>query len=347
MPLQVGIVGTGENARDHGRACSRLAETELVAICDVSPAALERYGDEFDVGSRYASLDEMLTSQDLDILIVSTWGIHHASISNRAAQSGRVRAILVEKPISMDASECQGMIDAAHARGVLLMEGFKWRHDPQHHRVKEIIDSGRLGRIRSVHGAFSSPIVRLAAMGNWRFDPARGGGSVFDTASYLIHFARFVVGEEPIRVYSTGAALTESRVELSTAIVLEFSDGATALLTASYEQAYCQTVQVVGTRGWIRMDSPFDTRSLRDQEYVDKEPLAATFEVSYNNFDLETYSFAPVNQFELQLAHLCDCLAGTSTPRIPPEFSLANMRVIDAVYASLRARSPIAVQADG
>jgi xylose dehydrogenase (NAD/NADP) len=341
MTFRVGIVGTGENARDHGRACARLAETELVAICDRSPTALERFGQAFDVPARYDSLDVMLAQETLDILIVSVWGTYHAQVSNTAASSDKVRAILVEKPISMNAAECCEMIAQARTHDVLLMEGFKWRHDPQHLRVREIIESGRLGQVKSIHGTFSSPLVRYAPANNWRYDHTRGGGSVFDTASYLIHFSRLTFQAEPVRVYAVGSYIESSSVEMSANILLEFPDGRNAQLTSSYQYGYCQTIEILGTRGCLRMDLPFDARSVREKEFAEKDDLPATFRVAYDNFDAEVYRFAPVNQFELQLAHLCACLEGNTPPRIPPEFSLGNMRVIDAVRESLRTRMPV------
>jgi xylose dehydrogenase (NAD/NADP) len=343
MAFRVGIVGTGENARDHARACQRVRGVHLAAICDVSAAALKRFGDEFHVSRRYNSLDAMLASEQLDVLIVSVWGIDHAQLSIAAASSGKTRALLVEKPISMNAADCDAMIVSARANHVLLMEGFKWRHDPQHIRAKEVVESGRVGSIKSVHGTLSSPLVRFAGADNWRFDPRRGGGSVYDTASYLIHFSRFILAAEPVRVFATGSYGEPAAAEMSAAILLEFPGNETAQLTSSYQSGYCQTIEILGTRGWLRMDLPFDSRSVREREFVEEEDLPATFRVSYDNFASEEYRFAPVNQFELQLSHLCECLEGKATPRIAPEFSLGNMRVLDAVRESLRSRLPVAL----
>ena len=91
------------------------------------------------------------------------------------------------------------------------------------------------------------------------------------------------------------------------------------------------------------MDLPFDQRSVREQEFVEKEDLSATVQVFLNNFDTEVHEFPPVNQFDLQLRHVCECLDGSASPRIPPEFSLGNMRVIDAVFESIRTGQPVSI----
>ena len=340
--FRVGIIGAGENARDHGRACRNVDEAELVAICDISADALQRFGEEFDVSRRYTDLAEMLDREELDIVVISTWGVYHAELCVAVAGAGKVRAVLVEKPISITAAECEQMISVAGRNGVLLAEAFKWRHDPQHLRVKEIIGTGRIGRPMSIQGTFSSPLIRFAAPTNWRYDRSRGGGSVFDTAGYLIHLARYLFDDEPRRVYASGSPPIEGAdVEMSAAMLLQFPGDRTAQLTSSYEYGYCQATQVLGTLGWIRLELPFDQRSVREQEFVEKEDLPATVQVFYDNFNTEVYHFTSVNQFDLQLSHLCNCLATDKPHRIPPEFSLGNMRTIDAVHESIRSGKPV------
>lgn len=340
--FRVGIVGAGENARDHGRACRNVEEAELVAICDISAEALDRFGAEFNVSKRYTDLAQMLDQEELDLVVISVWGVYHAEIAIAAAGSGKVRAVLVEKPISITAAECEEMIAVASRNGVLLAEAFKWRHDPQHLRVKELLDAGRIGRPVSIHGSFTSPLIRFAAPDNWRYERARGGGSVFDTAGYLIHFARWVFDAEPHRVYAVGTPPIEGAdVEMSASIMLQFPEHRIAQLTSSYEWGYSQATHVLGTRGWIRMELPFDQRSVREQEFVEKEDLPATVEVFHDNFNTELYKFTSVNQFDLQLSHLCSCLASDRPHRISPEFSLGNMRTIDAVYESIATGKPV------
>lgn len=341
MTIRVGIVGTGENARDHARACRKVSQAELVAICDISEAALERFGIEFGVSRRYTALEEMLADHSLDLVIISTWGVHHARVSNAVARSGNVRAILCEKPISMNAQECAEMIAVAREHNVLLTEAFKFRYHPQFRRVQEVIESGRIGEVKAVQAFLTTPLVRYLSPTNWRYHRERGGGSVFDTASYLIHIARFVLNAEPVEVYATGSYIEGADVEVSAAIQLRFPGNANASLVSSYQYGYCQSTVILGTRGWIRMEAPIDQRSVREKEFVTKEDLPAVVQVFYDNFDTETYQFAPANQFELQMAYLCQGLASGRAPMVSPEFSLGNMRTIDAVYESIRTGQPV------
>jgi predicted dehydrogenase len=346
MALKAGIIGTGTIALDHAVTCLGNPKVELAAACDLSAEAVNAFGDRFRVPNRYTDLDRMLSEERLDIAIVATWGPAHAPVSIAAANSGNVRAILCEKPIAGNAAECEAMVTAARQNGVVLVEAFKWRHDPQHVRIKEIIDSGRIGRVVSVQATFSSPLVRFAEPDNWRYDRRRGGGSVYDTACYLIHFSRFVIGEEPHRAYAVGRFIETADADMTAVIQLEFPGGATAQLTSSYQYGYCQATEVLGLTGWIRADLPFDQRSVREQEFVEKEDLPATVEVFHDNFDHEVHRFAAVDQFALQFDHLVECLETDTPHRIPAEFSLGNMRVIDAVYESMRTRKPVDLESN-
>ncbi len=344
--VRVGIIGAGENARDHARACRILPGFTLVAICDASAKALVRFGGEFQVPNRYRDLASMLVAHEFDLLIVSVWGVYHASIALEAMESGRTRAILVEKPLTMNAIEARRMTDVAEQTGVLLMEGFKWRYDPQHTKGMEIMRSGRLGDIRTVLGAFSSPMANVSDPAGWRFDASRGGGSLLDTASYLVHFARMVMGSEPLSVIaSSDRGLPSSdAVERNASFLLDFGGGRTALLQSSYVQAFFQATMVIGTLGWMRFNTPFDARGSREAEFVTSQPLETTVEVFGNDFSHEVLRFAPCNQFEAQLASVAECLQ-TGVPALASGANaIGSMVVLDALKTSLRSGSVVVVR---
>jgi len=330
----VGIIGTGENARDHAAAC-RAVSAELVAICDISPEAVERFGNEFDCANRYQSLESLLHAHHLDVLIISTWGPHHAPLALQAMDSGRVRAVLVEKPMAMDAAEAVEMVNRSRETGTLLVEGFKWRYDPQHRAAFDLLASGRIGVVRSVHGAFSAPLAGRVGADNWRFDPARGGGSLYDTASYLVHFARTVMKGDPVTVMAIVPDPTEGRAELSAAMILEFDEGRVALLQSSYTQAYHQAVTVIGTEGYLRYVVPFDSRSSREAEFVTTPPLAARIDIHGNDFSHETLEFAPCNQFEAQLTAVFDALRTGEQMSASGEFAMGSTATLDALRTSI------------
>ena len=328
---RVAIVGTGSIATRHGRACNEVDFAELWAICDISEDSLSSFGDEFGVARRYTSLRKMLEAEEIDIAIVSTWGPAHAETTVQLADSGKVKAILCEKPFAITATEAEGMADAARRNGVLLAEGFKYRHHPMHLHAKELVDSGAVGDVRSIRSTLVTPPRVLRLKGNdgallpdrnWRWNRQKGGGSVYDVGCYCIHHARFILDAEPVRVF----AVAERGVEVddATYIVLDFADDHAAQISVGYTSWDSQYTEICGTSGMIRMDRAWSNED---------KPVTLQLRTSQGT---ENIDFDPSFQFGDQLQHLCDCLSLGTPHRISLENSIRQARVIDAVFESLK-----------
>ena len=335
--VTVGIVGAGSIARRHARACAEVAEAELVAVCDERPEAAAQLAGEAGARRHHGGLDAMLAAGPLDVAIVSTWGNSHAAVVEALARSGRVGAILCEKPFSLTGAEALAMERAAREAGVLLAEAFKFRHHPVHLAAAELIAAGRIGPVSHVRSTFATnapPALRTPGA-NWRFDARRGGGAVYDLACYCIHHARFALGDEPTRVFASGRPAEGSGVEERVAATMEFPGGRTAQWWVSFGDQPSQEVEIFGPRGRLRIDRAWNN-----------EDQPTTLEVAVGDGPVESIDVAPVFQFALQLQHLCDCLRTGQPHRIPTADSVAQMRVVDAVRASMCSGAPAAVAAD-
>ncbi|MFN8443366.1 MAG: Gfo/Idh/MocA family oxidoreductase [Caldilineaceae bacterium] len=338
-PYRVGLVGTGGIARAHGAACQSLDGVELVAICDISQSALDRFGDEFSVSQRYLDLNQMLNKAELDIAIISNWGVHHAQTGIQIARSERVKAILCEKPFTSNAAEAQRLVKAAQEHDILLAEAFKFRHHPMHLKAKELLDNGTIGEVMTLRSTFctggngAGPETRRPES-NWRFNKAQGGGSIFDLACYNLHHARFVFGAEPLRLYASQQPGIE--VDDGASILLEFPGEKTAQISVGFNSWNSQYAEICGTGGMIRLDKVWNNEN---------QPTALELRTPPTDRQTpEVFNFAPVNQFALQLQHLCDCLTHGTPHRIPPQNSIAQMHVIDAVYESMMTKKVVEIR---
>jgi predicted dehydrogenase len=325
VTYRVGIVGTGGIARAHGRACKELKCAELCSICDISEEALNRYGDEFGVASRYLDLDEMLTTENLDIAIICTWGAYHAEVGIQLANSRKVKAILCEKPFTSTATEAEQMVTAAWNNGVLVAEAFKFRHHPMHLLAKELVDAGAIGDVMTIRSTFTAggggggPDTRRPERG-WSFNKAKGGGSVYDLACYCIHHARFIFDAEPVRVFASSQPGIE--VDDAAYLLLVFPDDRTAQISVGYNSWHSQYAEICGTLGMLRMDKVWNNEN---------QPVALE---QLTQHGTERIEFEPTFQFTHQLRHMCDCLRTGQPHRISPENCINQMRVIDAVFES-------------
>ena len=332
---RVAIVGAGGIARRHARACREVSDARLVAVCDERAEAAEKLGDEFDIPRRVVGLDALLGGESFDIAIVSTWGNSHAAIVSAIAQSGRTRAILCEKPISLNAIETRAMQAAASANGVLLAEAFKFRYHPVHLKAQQLIDSGALGAVTHVRSTFtttSPPRMRDPNL-NWRFNPARGGGAIYDLGCYCTHHARWVMDADPIQVSAVGRWGAESGVDESVTATLTLPGDRTAQWWISFGDVPSQEIEVFGSKGRLRIEKAWNN-----------EDQATSLVFTDVSGEIQEFAFPPVFQFALQLQHLCDCLRTGEAHRIPPRDSLGQMHTLDALYASLRSGQPVSVE---
>jgi len=341
MSYKVGVIGTGDIAYYHAQAMRSISEVELVAACDISEKALEAYNNEFKVPNGYLSIEKMLEKESLDVVIICTWGNLHMEQSNLVARSGKVKGILCEKPIATTAKQCQDMIQVAKENNVFLIEAFKFRHHPQHLKMKEIVDSGKIGGLRALHASFTCPLFELIDADNWRMDLKRGAGSVFDSASYCINFSRFIVGRAPKTVSVIGQFGEKSGADHSTAIQLEYPGGITAQISSSYCYCYSQEVTVYGSKSMLRGEMAFN---MRQPMAWNNPSLPVSINIVDDELNVEKFDFPGTDQFIEQIKHVIDCLEGKVKQRIELQESLDNMATIDAIYESMKKGTGVEVK---
>ena len=327
QPYRVGIVGAGGIARIHAEVLTqRLDAAALTAICDISPQALEHFGDEFGVPGRYLDLSTMLDNEELDIVIICNWGVDHARTTVQIANSRRVRAILCEKPFAMNAAEAQEMVTAARENQILLAEAFKFRHHPMHLKAKSLVDAGTIGDVLSIQSTLiSSRGKGGAAMrtpdSNWRFSKAKGGGSINDVGCYCLAQARFIYGTEPVRLFAQAQMGVE--VDEGAAVLLVFPENRFAHFSVGFSDWVSQGIEIFGSMGNLRMDKPWNNS---DEATV----------LEWRTGDAMTrMDFEPRLQYTDQLQHLCDCLATGNPHRIAAQESISQMKVLDAILESM------------
>ena len=332
MALRMAIVGAGRIAQRHAGAAASVEGIELVAVCDMSAEVAEGFAAAHQVDSFYGDVDELVRAQEIDIAVICTWGSSHTEVSNQLASSGRVRAILCEKPISLNAAECAQMIATAKESSVLLAEAFKFRHHPLHHKMKELVENGAIGELRAIRSSFLGgrmPRRKMRSEMNWEFDPARGGGAVYDKGCYNLHHARFITDSEPSTVFALGEPHPVFGIHDQVAILLDFPGGVTAEFSVGYGFYPVQYVELHGTEGYLRTAPAWNN-----------ENKATAVEARLDG-RRERYEFVEQDQFAHQLRHLMDCLEHGVSHRIQPQNSLNQMRAMDAVFESLASGNPV------
>lgn len=157
MALQVGIVGTGRPwrtegatgmgiANEHARGYALAPGVELAALCDLDLATAEAFRQAHHGKRAYASTEEMLANERLDIVSVCTWPGTHALLVEQIARAG-VRAIHCEKPMAPNWAAAQRMVQTCAEHGVQLTFNHQRRFDPAYVKAKALLDTGRIGSL--------------------------------------------------------------------------------------------------------------------------------------------------------------------------------------------------------
>jgi predicted dehydrogenase len=320
-PIRWGLLATGGIAHSFATDLAFLpaGEAEIVAVGSRSQESADAFGAEFSIPNRHASYQALVEDPEVDAVYISTPHPGHRDAALLAIRAGK--AVLCEKPLTMDAAEAGELIDAARAGGTFLMEAMWTRHLPHIVRIREILAAGTLGQIIAVtaeHGQWFAhdPEHRI-------FKPSLGGGALLDLGIYPISFASMVLGTPAKVTAVSNPAFTG--IDAQTSIVFQYTDGAHAILTTTSYALTPNGAAISGTDARIEIAGTFyRPTSFRVLDRSDN--VLETWDEPHQGGGLRH-----------QAAEVGRCLrAGlTESPRMPLDESLAIMQTMDEIRAQI------------
>ena len=268
-----GILGPGGIAQAFAKDLTFLEGHTIGAVGSRSLTNAQSFANTFG-GTAYGSYEELVADSGIDAIYVAT--PHPAHHDNVILALNAGKPVLCEKPFAVNAKQAQAMVDAAAKNKVALMEAMWARFLPHYAKVREIIASGVLGPILSIHADHGQ---RLADQGIARLvEPQLAGGALLDLGIYPISFAHMILGN-PISITSS-AVMTDKGVDAQTSMIFNYDNGAQAVLTTTMiEQTPCRAV-VAGLDGWLEIDrtfyNPASMRVILNDGTVTEYPSAYT-----------------------------------------------------------------------
>ncbi|MBI1786335.1 MAG: Gfo/Idh/MocA family oxidoreductase [Acidobacteria bacterium] len=187
--LQVGIIGAGGVARTiHVPGLRMCPEAGIAAVCDENIGAARA----LEAGEAVTSYPELLARRDVDAVVVATPNYLHREIALAALEAGK--HVLCEKPLALNLAEAREMADAAERSGLVHMTAFTYRYAPAIQYLRHLVDTGELGRIRTVRAAYLMALSKHLL--GWRSTRRQAGSGVLaDIGSHLIHLVQFLCGD--------------------------------------------------------------------------------------------------------------------------------------------------------
>lgn len=250
-PIRWGVLGAGGIATNFCDDLQLLPDHEVVAVGARSAGTSDAFASRFGIARTHASYADLVADPEVDVVYVATPHPMHHDAAMLAIEAGK--AVLVEKPFTMDAAEARSLVDAARAHGTFLMEAMWTRFLPHMVRIRDVLASGRLGELVLVtaeHGQWfaEDPEFRL-------FAPGLGGGALLDLGIYPVSFASMVLGTPTHITAVSNEAFTG--VDAQTSMILRDDAGRHAVLTTTLAAATPNGAAISGTEARIEIDPTF------------------------------------------------------------------------------------------
>ncbi len=319
-----GILGLGNISRQFARGLEAVSDADLVVCGSRTQQNADLFGDEFNVPRRYGSYEALAADPEVDAIYVSTPHAMHKENCIMCLEAGK--AVLCEKPFTINRAEAEEVVSVARKQRVFLMEAMWTRFVPVMYRVRDWLADGAIGDVTMVTADFGfgskpNPESRL-------YKPELGGGALMDVGVYAVSFASMIYGCPPSRIASLGN-IGSMDVDDNVGMVFGYEGGALAMLYTSIRSRTPQHAYIQGTEGMIHIHSPFwkaNTVTLSrggDDEIV---------EVPYEG-----------NGYNCEAEEVMRCLASGALESeiMTHDESLAIMQTLDDVRSQLDLRYPM------
>jgi predicted dehydrogenase len=326
--VRVGVVGLGYWGPNLARNFDRLPGAELAYCCDLDEANLAKARGLYPNTTVTDDYAELLADDSLDAVVVATSVPTHYKLGKMAIESGK--HTFIEKPIALKAADAQDLLDTAEEYGVKLMVGHLLEYHPAVAKMKELIDSGDLGRVYYVYAnRLNLGKVRTEENALWSLGP------------HDISMLNYLTGDEPVEVSARGECYLQDDVEDVVFGYIKYASGVVGHLHVSWLDPHkSRKITVVGEKKMVVFD---DMESDRKITVYDKG--ATTTRTKFETYgEFVTLHFGDIHipkigneePLRVECQHFVDAIVNDSTPRSDGRDALNVVKVLDAMETSLR-----------
>jgi predicted dehydrogenase len=314
--IRWGILGTGEIARSFAEGLAVVDDAELVAIGSRSSASAEQFGERYNIPHRHDTYAALAANPDVDVVYVASPHSEHLAHSLLMLAGGK--AVLCEKPFTINAAEAEQLVAAAQARGLFLMEAMWTRFLPHIVEVRRLLAEGAIGEVRMVQASFG--IQRDLDPQHRLFNRELGGGALLDLGIYPVSLAAMIFGT-PSHIQSV-ATIGSTGVDEQSAYLLSYPGGQIALLASAMRTLLNSNAVISGSTGRIILQAQWHAPS----------------SITLQRNGAPDHTFGPTHtgngyNYQIQEVHRCLRNGLRESPIMPLAETIAIMRTLDAIRA--------------
>jgi predicted dehydrogenase len=324
QPVKWGIIGVAKIGMEKVIPAMQEGDgIEITAIASRDQARADAARDQLGIAKAYGSYEALLADPEIEAVYNPLPNHLHVPWTKKALEAGK--HVLCEKPLGMNAAEAASLIEARDKAGRLLQEAFMVKCHPQWLKAKALIDAGRIGEARAASGIFTYHNDDPA---NVRNMADIGGGGLMDIGCYMTLMSRWMLGGEPRRVVALIERDPAFKTDRLASALFDFGDGRQAAWTTSTQLVPTQRFTILGTTGRITVEIPCNAPFDRPCRITvdDGRDLVGGGE--------EVIELATCNQYRLQGEMFSKAVRGQGQLAMTMEDSIANMKVLDALFAS-------------
>ncbi len=339
--LGFGVVGLGMG-KHHCRSVTEAQGAKLVAVCDVDEDRLEPVAEQYGCKA-YASYEEMLQDDEVQIVNICVESGKHAALGIQAADAGK--HMIVEKPADITPERVDQLIGAVKDAGVKAGCIFQARLDPLNRRIKEAIDSGKLGELIGVHGHlpwYRAQSYYQGAHGSWKGTwDLDGGGSLMNQGVHTVDLIQWLAGGVASVMGMFGVFGHDIEAEDQTVALFKFKNGAigTVYTTTCCYPGLSQLVTIYGAKGSIMKDaSKLITWKIQGENEAEEEEMLGLYgsrEDKQKNISADPMAVSSDGHTTI-IADLVEAINEDRDPMIGLESARHAVEIINAVFESGR-----------
>ena len=334
-PVNLGLIGSQFITAIHAEALKACAHARLLAVASPTPGNAAAFAQRHGIPHAFTDYRQLLARPDIQMVVIGVPNHLHCQVVLDAAAAGK--HIVIEKPLCLNLAEADRMIAACRERGVKLMYAEELCFAPKYVRLKQLLDSGALGRPTLLKQAEKHDGPHAAHF----WDVTRsGGGATMDMGCHAIEFFRWMLGRPPIKsVYAqmnTSLHGDKTRGDDNVILILEFVGDVVGMAEISWTKlgGMDDRAEVYGTGGVAYADllrgNAIETYSQQGYEYA-VEKAGSTKGWSFTIYE-EAWNYG----FHAEMAHFVDCVQHDHPPLVTGEDARAVLEVIFAAYESAR-----------
>ncbi|MCM3781786.1 Gfo/Idh/MocA family oxidoreductase [Neobacillus mesonae] len=320
--IKWGILGTGWIASQFTKDLAFASNGEAYAVGSRNLDSASRFAAEYGIEKAHGSYEDLVNDSEIDAIYVATPHPFHKENVLLCLRAGK--AVLCEKPFTVNAAELEEVVSYAKENKIFLMEGMWTRFLPAIRQVREWIAQEKIGEIKLVKADFGfraddNPEGRL-------LNPNLGGGALLDAGIYPVSFASMIFGAEPKQVWST-ADIGKTGVDEQFSLLFDYGSGKTAQLNGAVRLGLTNEAYIYGTEGYIRIPSFLNAAT-------------AVLHVNGNEEVFEDNRTSLGYAFEAEEVGRCLSEGETESSVIPLEESVAIMKLLDQIRGQWGLRYP-------